>query len=966
MSDSFELLMAAYPSVDSAQQDFDKLAAAVADKTVRSDGIILVEHAADGQVKVTHTADNLGRKGLEWGGGVGVLVGLFNPVMLGAVVVGGAVGGIVGKFTKKKVDAGLADNLGEKLPAGAAVVIAFIDTDDRLVAERALSGTPAHSAAQMDGLTDLKSALAEAAGKFTPDRSRLPIPDKTFAGVAGRTMKDSVADWSMIPGPAAPAGAPNVLLVLIDDAGYGTPDTFGGPVATPNFTRIGEMGVTYNRFHVTAVCSPTRAALLTGRNQHRVGFGSIAEYPGPFPGYTANKPRSCAAFPRILRDNGYVTSGFGKWHLTPDNVQGAAGPFDHWPKSWGFDHWWGFLSGAAGQYDPVITLDDSIVGVPTNDDGSQYYFPDDITDKAVEWLHAVRAQDAHKPWMMFYSTGCSHAPHHVANDWADKYKGKFDDGWDALREKTLARQKELGVVPPDTELTERPDFFPAWDTLTDSEKKLYARQMEVFAGYSENADWNIGRLIDEVEKMGDLDNTLVIYIWGDNGASMEGTVTGSFNELTFLNGLVLDPDQQMALIEQYGGIEELGGVHTAPHFAGAWAHACNTPFKFGKQTASHLGGTRDPMVVSWPASIAPDADVRTQFTHVIDVGPTILQAAGIPEPDSVDGIAQEPMDGTSFLYSFNDKEAPEQHTQQFFEMFGSRGMYKDGWWAASRPERLPWDVSPATLAAFGPDSDWDPDRDIGWELYDLTKDFSQAHDIAADHPDKVLELQELWWSEAERNRVLPLMGGLSVIYGILPPMPTQTRFAFAGDVQNVQRGMIPRIYGRSYSIEAEVEVPESGAQGVLVAHADFIGGFALWVDGDGKLIHTYSFLGVEQYKQVSDTTIPTGKMTLKMLFEADELKPGSGGNVTLWVDDTQIGEGTMAHTVPIAFTSYAGLDIGRDNGLVVDLDYEDQAPYEFTGTIDKVTFDLAPVTHEEAQALHQHEHDHAVGGGVAG
>jgi arylsulfatase len=332
----------------------------------------------------------------------------------------------------------------------------------------------------------------------------------------------------------------------------------------------------------------------------------------------------------------------------------------------------------------------------------------------------------------------------------------------------------------------------------------------------------------------------------------------------------------------------------------------------------------------------------------------------------VDGIAQEPMDGTSFLYSFDDPAAPEQHTQQFFEMFGSRGMYKDGWWAASRPERLPWDVSPATLAAFGPDADWDPDRDVGWELYDLTKDFSQAHDIAADHPDKVLELQELWWSEAERNRVLPLMGGLSVIYGILPPMPTQTRFPFAGDVQNVQRGMIPRIYGRSYSIEAEVEVPESGAQGVLVANADFIGGFSLWVDGDGKLTHTYSFLGVERYKQVSETPIPNGKVTLRMLFESDELKPGSSGTVTLWADDTQIGEGRMAHTVPIAFTSYAGLDIGRDNGLVVDLDYEDQAPYAFTGTIDKVTFDLAPVTHEEAQALHQHEHDHAVGGGVAG
>ncbi len=966
MSDTFELLMAAYPAADAAAKDFDALSAAVADKSVTTEGIILIEHAEDGDVKVTHTSDHLGRNGMGWGGGVGVLVGLFNPPMLGAAVVGGAVGGLVGRFTKKKVDTGLQDNLGENLPAGAAVIIALIDPDDRLAAERALSSTPAHSVAQLDGIRDLKDALTEAAGKFTPDRSRLPIPDKTFAGTAGRTLKDSVADWAMIPGPKAPEGAPNILVVLIDDAGFGAPESFGGPIASPTFERIKDMGVTYNRFHVTAVCSPTRAALLTGRNQHRVGFGSIAEYPGPFPGYTAAKPRSCAGFPRILRDNGYVTAGFGKWHLTPDNVQGAAGPFDHWPKSWGFDHWWGFLSGAAGQYDPIITIDDDTYGVPTNDDGSQYYFPDDITDKAIEWVHKVRAQDADKPWMMFYSTGCSHAPHHVSNEWADKYTGKFDDGWDALRERTHARQIELGIIPEGTELTERPDFFPAWDSLDDSAKKLYARQMEVFCGYSENADWNVGRLLDDLEQIGDLDNTLIFYIWGDNGSSMEGTVTGSFNELTFLNGLVLDPDQQLALIEQYGGIEGLGGPHTAPHFAAAWAHACNTPFKYGKQTASHLGGTRDPLVVAWPKKIQPDDKVRAQFTHVIDVGPTCLQVAGVPEPDYVDGIAQEPMDGTSFVYSFDDADAPEQHTEQYFEMFGSRGMYKDGWWAASRPDRLPWDVSPATLAQFGPEADWDPDRDVGWELYNLDEDFSQAKDVAADHPDKVHELQELWWKEAERNRVLPLMGGMSVIYGILPPMPTQTRFPFQGDVQNIQRGMTPRIQGRSYSIEAEVEIPESGAEGVLVANADFIGGWGLWVDGDGKLNHSYSWLGVETYKQVSDTPVPTGKHTLKMLFESDEMKPGSGGTVTLWADDEQIGHGRLDHTIPIAATSYAGMDIGRDNGLVVDLAYEDKAPYAFTGTLHKVTFDLHPLTQKEAQALHEHEHHHSIGSGVAG
>ena len=968
MSDSYVVILAPYPALEVAQADFDALVQAVTDKSVRTEGVILVEKEADGSVNVTQTGDHLGRKGMGWGGGVGIAVGLAAPPLLAATVIGGAVGGGLGKFMKHKEEAGLREGLGEKLPPGTAAIVAIIDDEDRLAAERALSGAVAKSVAPMDGkgVRNMKGALEEAAGKFNPDRTALPIPDRAFGGTIGRTLTDSVADWTMIPGPQAPAGAPNVLVVLIDDAGFGNLDTFGGPVATPTFTRVQQMGLTYNRFHVTAVCSPSRAALLTGRNQHRVGFGSIAEYPGPFPGYTAARPKSCTAFPRILKENGYVTSGFGKWHLTPDNVQGAAGPFDHWPKSWGFDHWWGFLSGAAGQYDPIITQDDWAIGVPEGKDGEQYYFPDDLSDKAIEWLHAVRAQDAHKPWMMYYSTGCAHAPHHVAPEWADKYAGKFDEGWDVLRERTLARQKELGIVPPDTDLTARADFLPAWDSLDDNAKRLYARQAEVYAGYCENADWNVGRLLDEIETLGDLDNTLVIYIWGDNGASMEGTVTGSFNELTFLNGLVLDADEQLALIEQYGGVEALGGPHTAPHYAAAWAHAMNTPFQYGKQTASHLGGTRNPMVMAWPNRIHPDTAVRSQFTHLIDVGPMVLEAAGIPEPTMVDGIPQEPMDGTSFVATFDDADAPEQHTVQYFEMFGARAMYKDGWWAASRPDRLPWDVSPQTLAKFGPAANWDPDRDVGWELYYLPDDFSQAHDIAADHPDKVQELQELWWQEAERNQVLPLMAGVSVMYGILPPMPTQTRFAFAGDVRNIQRGMCPRIQGRSYAIEAQVDIPEGGAEGVLVANADFIGGYALWVDDQHRLNHTYSWLGVERYQQVSTEPIPSGKVTLKMLFESDQAVPGSGGTISLWADDKQIGGGEMAHTVPIAFSSYAGMDIGRDNGLVVDLAYENKAPFQFTGTLEQVVFDLKPASHDEEKALHEHAASQAVGDGVAG
>jgi len=968
MSDKTLVLVAAYEDEQLAQKEFDAFVALVAAKTISTDGAILVAKDAEGAVRLSDTGDRLGRKGAGWGGGVGVVVGLFAPPMLASVAVGAAAGAVVGKFADHKLKSGLEDKLGQALPAGAALVLAVLPASSRLAAEQALSGSPAKSVVEMDSssMDDLKSSLAEAMGKFNPDRTVLPIPDRSFGGTIGHTLKDSVGDWTIVPGPKAPAGAPNVLIVLIDDAGFGAPDTFGGPISTPNFTRVQQMGLTYNSLHVTAVCSPTRAAMLTGRNQHRVGFGSIAEYPGPFPGYTAARPRSCAALPRILSENGYVTGGFGKWHLTPDNVQGAAGPFDHWPKGWGFDHWWGFLSGAAGQYDPIITLDDTTIGVPEGKDGEQYYFPDDITDKAVEWLHAVRAQDPDKPWMMYYSTGCSHAPHHVSKEWADKYTGKFDGGWDNLREATLARQKQLGIVPQDTKLTPRPDLFPAWDSLDETQRKLYARQMEVFCGYSENADWNVGRLLDSVEEMGDLDNTLIFYIWGDNGSSMEGTTTGSFNELTFLNGLVLDADQQTELINQYGGIDALGGIHTAPHFAAAWAHATNAPFQWGKQTASHLGGTRDPMVVAWPARIEPSSEMRSQFTHVIDIGPTVLEAAGIPEAKVVDGISQEPMDGTSFLFTFDDAAAPERHTTQYFEMFGSRGMYQDGWWAASRPDRIPWDVSPKTLAQFGPEADWDPDRDVGWELYYLPEDFSQAKNIAADHPGKVKELQELWWLEAERNRVLPLMGGLSVVYGLLPPMPTVTRFAFAGDVQNVQRGMIPRIYGRSYAIEGHLEVPDSGAEGVIVAHADFIGGFALWVDSNGTLTHTYSFLGVETYKATASRPLPAGEVTVRMQFDAAEQKPGTGGRVTLFVNDEPVGGCDMPHTVPIAFTSYSGMDIGRDNGLVVDRAYEDRAPYAFTGTVKKVVFDLKPGTHDEEQALHVHHSGENLAHGASG
>src|SRR5262245_22304856 len=500
-----------YRSIEDATKDFDALAQLVAEKKIEIEAAILITHAEDGTVAVQQTADHRGRKGAKWGGGVGFLVGLAAPPLLAATAAGAVAGGLVGKFVNKRVETQLHDKIGENLPPGTAGIIALFDDEQRLAVEQALPGALAKSVVQTDkkGVRGLQDGLAEAMGKFVPDRTVLPIPDRGFGGTIGRALDQSVADWTIVPHAKPPEGAPNVLIVLIDDAGFGQPDTFGGGVSTPNLTRVGQMGLQYNQFHVIALCSPTRAALLTGRNQHRVGFGSIAEYPGPFPGYTSARPRSCTALPRILQENGYVTSCFGKWHMTPDNVQGAAGPFDHWPLSWGFDHFWGFLSGAAGQYDPIITQDNSTLGVPEAKDGKPYYFPDDLTDKAVEWLHAVRAQDSEKPWFMYYSTGCAHAPHHVAREWADRYKGKFDQGWDKLREEIFERQKRLGVIPRDAELTERPELFPAWDSLRDDEKRLYARQMEVYAGFQENADWNVGRLLDAIEELGDLDNTLI-------------------------------------------------------------------------------------------------------------------------------------------------------------------------------------------------------------------------------------------------------------------------------------------------------------------------------------------------------------------------------------------------------------------------------------------------------------------------
>ena len=784
------------------------------------------------------------------------------------------------------------------------------------------------------------------------DRSSLPIRRKAFDGTANRTLDGSQPDWDLIAHPTAPEGAPNVLLVLIDDAGFGNPSTFGGPIQTPTYTRVAEAGLRYNRFHVTALCSPTRAALLTGRNNHAVGFGSIGEFAGGFPGYSALLPRDCAPLPRILRDNGYSTAAIGKWHLTPDGDQGPAGPFDRWPNGWGFDYFYGILGGGASQWDPCLAENQKIIGTDPRfyDDDDPYYLPDAMADHTIEWLHGVRAQDAHKPFFVYFSTGCSHAPHHVASEWADRYTGMFDQGWDRLREQTFARQKELGVIPPDAELTPRDEAFPAWDDLSDELRRFYARQMEVYAGYSENADHNVGRVIEAIEELGELDNTLIVWIWGDNGASMEGTITGSFNELTMQNGIPLTDEMQLQLSELYGGLEKWGAAIMDPHYSAAWAWAGNTPFQWGKQVGSHLGGTRNPLVVHWPDRIRDGGGLRSQFTHVIDVAPMVLDVAGIAPPTTVDGIEQEPLHGSAFSASLTDPNAPEHRTQQYFETLGNRGMYKDGWWLAMKTDRIPWEMTPDALAPYAPGA-WDPDAGPA-ELYYLPDDFSQAHDLAAEHPEKVQELKDLFWQEAERYKVLPLLGALSAFFGLLPPIPEETTFEYRGDVQNVMSGMIPRIYNRSYAITADLVVPKGGAEGVIVAYADHLGGFTLYVK-DGKLRHTYSMMGVFVFKQVAEEDLPTGDVTVRMEFAADGATMATGGEVTLFIGDVPVGKGRMDHTVPIRFSGYAGMDIGRDNGGVVDLDYDDQKPFAFTGTVKKVTFDIKPhLSDQDALDLH--------------
>jgi arylsulfatase len=662
-----------------------------------------------------------------------------------------------------------------------------------------------------------------------------------------------------------------------------------------------------------------------------------------YPGYNAHWPASAASLAVILRDNGYSTAIIGKWHLTPDDEQGHAGPFERWPNAQGFDYFWGFLGAEDSQYDSMLIENQTILGVP---DEKDFYLTTAMADRAIGWLRDQKSQAPDQPFFLYFATGASHAPHHVPAKWADEYKGRFAAGWDVLREQTFQRQKQLGVIPADAVLTPRPDAFPAWDPLPEDEKKLYERQMEVYTGYQEAADHEVGRVLGALDAMGLSDDTLVVYIFGDNGASLEGTVTGSFNELTAMNGLPLTPAQQLEAIKVYGGLEVWGGPRTDPHYAASWALAGNTPFRWGKQIASHLGGTRNGMVVSWPKRIRDEGGLRSQFTHVIDVAPTILEVAGLPVPEQVGGVPQMPMHGTSFAYSFDSADAPERHTQQYFEILGNRAMYKDGWLWSCRVPRVPWEVSPDVLARLAPGT-WKPELEP-CGLYDLRRDYSQANDLAAQHPEKMRELEALFWSDAEKYQVLPLLGGLENVWRPQPREPEQ--FTFYPGLENVPQGTIPQIYNRSYSIQADIEVPRSwclfslcfGGDGVIVANGSFLGGFSLYVEGR-RLRYTYSFLGVEVENLVSDRTLERGKLRVGYEFVADEPgKLATGGTQRLFIDGEPVAEGRLEHTVPLRFSAYAGLDIGRDNGLPVSPGkiYYLRRPFAYPGTSEMVVFDL--------------------------
>jgi arylsulfatase len=755
-------------------------------------------------------------------------------------------------------------------------------------------------------------------------RSVLPIPDRQHVGLTTYDAKDPATSYPPIEPLRPPSGAPNVLVVLIDDCGFGASSAFGGPISTPTFERLAAGGLRYTRFHTTALCSPTRQALLTGRNHHSVGMGGITEIATSAPGYSSIRPKATAPLAETLKLNGYSTAQFGKCHEVPVWETSPMGPFDAWPTGSGFEHFYGFIGGETNQYAPAIYRD-TVPVEPERTPEEGYHFTEDMTDRAVDWVRQQKALMPDKPFFVYYAPGATHAPHHVTPDWSDRYKGRFDAGWDALREETLARQVEIGVVPPEAELTARPDEIPAWDEMPDDLKPVLARQMEVYAGFLEHTDHHIGRLLDALADLGVLEDTLVYAIIGDNGASAEGTPHGCFNELVILNGAFgLETTEFMA-----DRIGDFGTPAAYNHYAVGWAHAMDTPYQWTKQVASHWGGTRNGTIVSWPNGIAAQGEVRHQFHHVIDVAPTVLEVAGLPHPTFVHGVQQQPIEGVSMAYSFDDPAAGERRTTQYFEMFVNRGIYHEGWTACTR-HSTPW------LLAVSPPLDADV-----WELYG-PDDWTQAHDLAAEQPERLQELQRLFLIEATKYNVLPLddrraerfnpdLAGRPVL------IRGQSQLLF-GAMGRLSENTVVNIKNKSHAVTASVMVPEAGARGVIVAQGGAFGGWALYAK-DGRPAYCYNLFGLQRFTVVGDAAIPPGEHQVRVEFAYDGGGLGKGGTATLYLDGAPVGEGRVEGTVPMLFSGDETTDVGADSATPVSDDY---GPRDngFTGRVEWVQIDL--------------------------
>ena len=757
------------------------------------------------------------------------------------------------------------------------------------------------------------------------DRSVLPIPDQTYAGLVTYDAKDPNTSFPPIEPLRPPEGAPNVLIVLIDDVGFAASSAFGGPCATPTAERLAANGLKYNRFHTTALCSPTRQALLTGRNHHSVGMGGITEIATSAPGYNSIRPNTCAPLAETLKLNGYSTAQFGKCHEVPVWETSPMGPFHAWPTGSGFEHFYGFIGGETNQYAPAIYRDTVPIEQPrTAEEG--YHFTEDMTDQAIDWIKQQKALMPDKPFFIYFAPGATHAPHHVRPEWSDKYKGQFDDGWDALRERTFARQKELGVIPADAELTERPKEIPAWDDMPDDLKPVLARQMEVYAGFLEHTDHYVGKLIDALSELEILEHTLVYYVIGDNGASAEGTPNGCFNELVILNGAMgLETTEFMV-----SRIDDFGTPEAYNHYAVGWAHAMDTPYQWTKQVASHWGGTRNGTIVHWPASIQARGEIRSQFHHVIDIAPTILEAAGLPAPLSVNGIQQRPLEGVSMAYSFDAADADDRRTTQYFEMFCNRGIYHQGWTAVTR-HSTPWVAT--EMPAF--------DDDV-WELYG-PDDWTQAHDLAGEQPEKLQELQRLFLIEAAKYNVLPLddrrFERFNPDLAGRPQLVRGTSQLLFGRMGRLSENSVVANKNKSHSITAQIDVPETGAaNGVIIAQGGAFGGFALYAR-DGRPAYCYNLFGLQRFKVYGEDPIPAGEHQVRMEFTYDGGGLGKGGDVKLYVDGELVGQGRVDGTVPMVFSADETTDVGSDTATPVSDDYSAKDS-EFTGTVRWVQLDI--------------------------